>query len=141
MALVGIVLAALNDAGAALRPCIFALGVANGALAIAAIATMMSMAGEGGAGREGIRMGLWGAAQGIAFGLGGFTGTLAIDVARLAIASPQIAYATVFAIEGLLFLAAAFLALRLDARNAWSAVGLPVLFARIAHRSEAGGRP
>lgn len=135
LALGGIVSAALNDAAAALRPCIFALGVANGAFAIAAIATMMSMAGEGGAGREGIRMGLWGAAQGIAFGLGGFAGTLAIDVARLAIASPQLAYAAVFAVEGLIFLIAAFLALRLDTRNAWSAVGLPVLLTRFAARS------
>jgi BCD family chlorophyll transporter-like MFS transporter len=120
--------------------------MANGAFAIAAIATMMSMAGEGGAGREGIRMGLWGAAQGIAFGLGGFTGTVAIDVARIAIASPQSAYAIVFAIEAAVFLVAAVIAVRLDARNAWSAVGLPELFSRFAnpqavHRSEAEGRP
>ena len=146
LALGGIIIAALSGAAAALRPCIFALGIANGAFAIAAIATMMSMAGEGGAGREGIRMGLWGAAQGIAFGLGGFTGTVAIDVARIAIASPQSAYAIVFAIEAAVFLVAAVIAVRLDARNAWSAVGLPELFSRFAnpqavHRSEAEGRP
>jgi BCD family chlorophyll transporter-like MFS transporter len=35
------------------------LGVANGAFSIAAIATMMRLAGEGGPGREGTRMGLW----------------------------------------------------------------------------------
>ncbi len=145
LALAGIVFAALSEAAIALRPSIFALGVANGAFAIAAIATMMSMAGEGGEGREGIRMGLWGAAQGIAFGLGGFTGTVAIDAARLAIASPQSAYAIVFAIEGAIFLVAAGLALRLDARNAWSAVGLPELLAKlsVSHRgshSQAGER-
>jgi BCD family chlorophyll transporter-like MFS transporter len=146
LALGGIIVAALSGAAAALRPCIFALGIANGAFAIAAIATMMSMAGEGGAGREGIRMGLWGAAQGIAFGLGGFIGTFAIDVARVVIASPHAAYATVFAIEAAIFLVAAVIAVRLDARNAWSAVGLPELFSKFAHRpvghrSEVEGRP
>jgi BCD family chlorophyll transporter-like MFS transporter len=146
LALAVIVLAAVNEAALVLRPCVFALGVANGAFAIAAIATMMSMAGEGGSGREGIRMGLWGAAQGIAFGIGGFTGTLAIDVARLAVASPSTAYAVVFAIEAALFVMAAVLALRLDARNAWSAVGLPQIMSMLtaspsSRRSEAESRP
>ena len=58
------------------------LGVANGAFSIAAIATMMRLAGEGGAGREGTRMGLWGAAQAAAFGLGGLLGTAASDLAH-----------------------------------------------------------
>jgi BCD family chlorophyll transporter-like MFS transporter len=57
-------LAALAAAGAVgprwpLKATVFALGVANGAFAIAAIATMMSMAGQGRAAREGVRMGLW----------------------------------------------------------------------------------
>lgn len=146
LALVGIIFAALHEVVAALRPCIFALGVANGAFAIAAIATMMSMAGEGGAGREGIRMGLWGAAQGIAFGVGGFVGTIAVDVARFAISMPSAAYAIVFAIEAVLFLAAALLAVRLDTRNAWSAVGLPQLLSSFAgsdrgRHQEAENRP
>jgi BCD family chlorophyll transporter-like MFS transporter len=127
VALAGIVTAAMTGAGTILRPCVFALGVANGAFAIAAISTMMSMAGEGQKGREGIRMGLWGAAQGIAFGMGGFFGTVAIDVARLAIATPASAYAIVFAMEGALFLLAASIAYRLDARNAWAEAGLPRL--------------
>jgi BCD family chlorophyll transporter-like MFS transporter len=58
------------------------LGVANGAFSIAAIATMMRLAGEGGAGREGTRMGVWGAAQAAAFGLGGLLGTAASDLAH-----------------------------------------------------------
>jgi BCD family chlorophyll transporter-like MFS transporter len=52
-------------------PTVFVLGVANGAFSIAAIASMMALATEGRAAREGVRMGLWGAAQAIAFGVGG----------------------------------------------------------------------
>jgi BCD family chlorophyll transporter-like MFS transporter len=55
-------------------------------------------------------MGLWGAAQAIAFGLGGFAGTVAVDLARWLIDSPVAAYATVFATEALLFLMSAVLA-------------------------------
>ncbi len=76
---------------------------------------MMSMAGQGQAGREGTRMGLWGAAQGIAFGLGGFGGTVLFDVARLVVASPATAYALVFGLEAALFVLAAVLALRIEA--------------------------
>lgn len=96
-----------------LRETVFALGVANGAFAVAAIASMMSLAGAGGAGREGVRMGLWGAAQAIAFGLGGFAGTVAIDVTRAFIDSPGFAYALVFACEGVLFVVSAVMALRI----------------------------
>ncbi len=62
--------------------------------------------------REGVRMGLWGAAQAIAFGSGGFVGTAASDLMRYLLVSPALAYAVVFAVEGLLFLVAALLALR-----------------------------
>lgn len=96
-----------------LRETVFALGVANGAFAVAAIASMMSLAGAGGAGREGVRMGLWGAAQAIAFGLGGFAGTVAIDITRAFIESPGFAYALVFASEGVLFVVSAAMALRI----------------------------
>ena len=59
-------------------------------------------------------MGLWGAAQAVAFGLGGFLGTLAIDVTRALFDSPVVAYATVFAGEALLFVIAAGLAARVE---------------------------
>ena len=50
-------------------------------------------------------MGLWGAAQAIAFGLGGLVGTGASDLARwTALVAPELSYACVFAFEGLLFL-------------------------------------
>jgi len=48
------------------------LGVTNGAYAVAAIGSMMALVGAGGEKREGVRMGLWGAAQALAFGIGGF---------------------------------------------------------------------
>jgi BCD family chlorophyll transporter-like MFS transporter len=96
-----------------LRLSVFALGLANGAYAIAAIGAMMTLAGSGREGREGVRMGLWGAAQAIAFGLGGFLGTLASDVARALLGSPVTAYATVFAAEAALFLVSAALAVRI----------------------------
>ncbi len=60
----------------------FLLGAANGLYAGAAIASMMQLAASGAEGREGTRMGVWGAAQAVAFGIGGFAGTVASDVAR-----------------------------------------------------------
>ena len=95
-----------------LRPTVFALGVANGIYAIAAIGSMMSLVGRGRANREGVRMGLWGAAQAIAFGMGGLFGTLASDVARLMLGSATTAYAVVFVSEAVLFVISAFLATR-----------------------------
>ena len=102
-----------------LRTTLFALGTANGAYAVAAIGAMMQLAGGGGrAPREGVRMGLWGAAQALAFGLGGFSGALASDLARLAFDSPGLSYGAVFAAEGVLFLMAAMLALRIFGESA-----------------------
>ena len=90
----------------------FALGAANGAFAAAAIATMMQLAGQGRSGREGTRMGLWGAAQAVAFGLGNLVGTGACDLARWLLASDRAAYSSVFLAEAALFLASAVLAWR-----------------------------
>ena len=89
------------------------LGVANGAFSIAAIATMMRLAGQGGAGREGTRMGLWGAAQAAAFGLGGLLGTAASDLAHALLGEDRTAYAAVFAMQALMFTVSAALAWRL----------------------------
>ncbi len=97
---------------------IFCLGLANGAFAVAAIGAMMGLAREGNDGREGLRMGLFGAAQAIAFGLGSFAGTALVDVMRLITAQDALAYGTVFSIEGIVFLVAAVLALRLTSPNA-----------------------
>lgn len=89
------------------------LGMANGAFSIAAIATMMRLAGEGGAGREGTRMGLWGAAQAMAFGLGGLLGTAASDLAHVLLGEQRMAYAAVFGLQAVMFAASAAVALRL----------------------------
>lgn len=90
---------------------VFALGAANGTFAVAAIGSMMTLVGRGHQSREGVRMGLWGAAQAMAFGLGGFIGTAAIDLTRYLLADPAYAYAVVFLLEAIAFLVAAWLAL------------------------------
>jgi MFS transporter, BCD family, chlorophyll transporter len=112
LALVG--LGGLVGPGWPIRETVFLLGVCNGAYAVAAIGSMMERVGQGQPRREGLRMGIWGAAQAVAFGIGGFLGTMAVDVARLFIADAAVAYATVFVGEGLLFVVAASLAARLD---------------------------
>jgi BCD family chlorophyll transporter-like MFS transporter len=111
-ALCGLAIGAF-DAGWPLRANVFALGLANGAFAVAAIGSMMTLAGQGVSGRDGLRMGLWGAAQAIAFGIGGFVGTVALDVARWLLHDVPLAYATVFGVEAGLFVASALLAARL----------------------------
>jgi BCD family chlorophyll transporter-like MFS transporter len=111
--LAGLTLAGLIGPDWPLRPTVFALGLANGAFSIAAISMMMSFAGAGAKPREGVRMGLWGAAQGIAFGFGGLAGALASDAARHLFSSQGTAYAAVFSGEALLFIVAAFAALKL----------------------------
>ena len=108
-----------------LRPAVFALGVANGAYAVAAIGSMMALAGSGGERERGTRMGVWGAAQGLAFGAGGFLGALAVDLARLVTAEAVHAYAAVFFAEGLLFLAAVLVALRVEPAQAGRSAPFP----------------
>ena len=96
---------------------VFLLGTANGGFAVAAIGAMMVLASAGQQKREGIRMGLWGAAQAIAFALGGFLGTVAVDVTRYWLNDPAISYGLVFACEGVLFLVAASLARHIHIAN------------------------
>jgi BCD family chlorophyll transporter-like MFS transporter len=129
MALAGLVAGGLVGPGWPLRVNVFLLGAANGAFSIAAIASMMRMAGQGRERREGTRMGLWGAAQAIAFGIGGLIGATASDVARWLIGSPASAYAIVFFAEAMLFVVAA--------RLAWK-VGRPEAAATVASDRAAG---
>ncbi|MEY4213884.1 MAG: hypothetical protein RL458_2110, partial [Pseudomonadota bacterium] len=105
-ALAGLVAAGVAGPGWPLRANVFLLGAANGAFSIAAIASMMRLAGEGEGRREGTRMGLWGAAQALAFGSGGLLGTALSDLARLVIQDTALAYAVVFGLEALLFILA-----------------------------------
>ncbi|MEX6504823.1 BCD family MFS transporter [Jiella sp. M17.18] len=110
-----------------LSPVVFALGLGNGVFAVTAIGAMMALAGEGAKAREGVRMGVFGAAQAIAFGLGGFLGTVAVDAAGRVLASQADAYAAVFGAEALLFLLSGWLALRAipAGRSAKTTAGWP----------------
>jgi BCD family chlorophyll transporter-like MFS transporter len=114
-ALAALALGGVIGEGFPLRPAVFSLGLANGVFAVAAIGSMMVLAGNGGAGREGVKLGLWGASQAIASALGGFLGTVFVDLARLVFGSPVTAYGLVFAAEALLFILAAALAARVAA--------------------------
>ena len=110
LAMAGLAASGLIGPAWPFQPTVFILGMANGAFSIAAIASMMQLATDGPARREGVRMGLWGAAQGVAFGLGGVIGTGACDLARALFVSPGAAYASVFAFEAVVFLIAARIA-------------------------------
>ena len=125
-ALGGLALAARVGPGWPLSANIALLGFANGVFAVAAIGAMMTLAGAD-RGREGTRMGVWGAAQAIAFGLGGLIGAVGVDVGRALTGSTSETFTIVFGAEALLFLAAASLAARRVARPAvaWPVIGKP----------------
>lgn len=109
-ALIALAIGGQMGLGFPLKLVVFALGLANGAFAVAAIGSMMDLMNRGAGQREGVRMGMWGAAQAIAFGLGGIGATFAVDVSRAALGSASSAYAIVFVSQALLFFWAAKLA-------------------------------
>jgi len=119
-ALVLLLLAIASFVGPAwpLKPTVFMLGLANGAYATAAIGSMMGLVKSGRRSREGVRMGLWGAAQALAFALGGVVGTAGVDIARFAFGTPTSAYAFVFVAEAVFFVIATVLAVRISRENA-----------------------
>ncbi len=121
IALAGLSTGVMAGQGWPLGATVFALGFANGVFAVAAIASMMDLAGADGGGSEGIRMGLWGASQAIAFGLGGFSGAAGLDALRTLLGSTPMAFVTVFAVEAGLFLIAAGLATGVGKQRAGSA--------------------
>ena len=112
VAMSGLVVAGLMGPPWPLKQNVFCLGLANGVFAIAAIGAMMTLASQGRGAREGTRMGLWGAAQAIAFGAGGFIGTVLVDGAKLIVGTSGAAYSFVFAVEVVGFIVAQGLALR-----------------------------
>ena len=123
-------LAAAGFAGAreAVAPILLGLGLANGAYAIAAIGSMMQRVGaasKDGAARDGVRMGLWGAAQALAFGGGGLAATALSDVARHALASRPLAYSVVFIAQAAVFLVAAGLVTGLTRARLAGRTGAP----------------
>jgi BCD family chlorophyll transporter-like MFS transporter len=105
--------AAYAAPGWPLHATVFYLGLSNGVFAVGAIGSMMALAGADMPGREGIQMGVWGAAQSIAFGLGGFVGAVASDIVRALTGSAVDGYAFVFAGEAALFGVSALLAVRI----------------------------
>ena len=133
-ALVGVAASGFVGLSVALRISVFLLGVSNGAFAVAAIGSMMSLAGEGANAREGTRIGLWGAAQAIAFGSGGVLATLLVDLAKLVLGAPLSAYAIVFVGEAGLFIVSAILASRIaspqETRVSRAAAATPAVMAQ-----------
>ena len=89
-----------------LKGAVVLLGLANGAFAIGAVGSMMVEAtGE----HAGLRMGIFGAAQAVAYAIGGFLGAAGSDVARAALGSASGGYTAVFLAEAVLFGVAALL--------------------------------
>ncbi len=116
LAQVGLVIAGIFGMPWPLRENVFLLGVANGAFSIAAIGAMMAMATQGKGAREGVRMGMWGASQAIAFGAGGFLGTVLADLGKFLLGSQAAQgapYALVFGLEAAAFIAAAWMAMNI----------------------------
>ncbi len=101
---------------APLLPAVILMGFFNGMFAVAAIGSMMALAGEGRHAREGTRMGLWGAAQAIAAGFGGLAGAALVDVMRTIMSDPS-AFGSVFLFEAMLYIASAFMAVRVMDRR------------------------
>ena len=88
------------------------LGLANGIFAIGAIGSMMALTGDRTDGRAGLRLGVFGAAQAVAYASGTMAGAAGVDLARTVFNSPVRGYLTVFAVEAILFAVSAVLALR-----------------------------
>lgn len=111
-ALALIAIAGANTWALPLVPLVVTLGFFNGMFAVAAIGSMMQLAGEGADKREGARVGLWGASQAIAAGFGGLTGAALVDLARSLLPVAD-AFAAVFLFQAILFVASAALAARI----------------------------
>ncbi len=105
-------------------PAVMLLGFFNGMFAVAAIGSMMALAGQGRGQREGTRMGLWGAAQAIAAGFGGLVGAGMVDLLRTGMTDTQ-AFGSVFIAEAALFIAAAAMAAKIMDRKMQSATLVP----------------
>ncbi len=88
------------------------LGLANGVFAIGAIGSMMALTGDRRDGRAGLRLGVFGSAQAMAYALGTLSGAAGVDAARVILGSPVRGYVVVFAVQAVLFSVSAWLALR-----------------------------
>ena len=105
-ALGGLALAGAVGPAFPLRSAVALLGFGNGAFAVAAIGAMMALANDGTGSRAGLRMGLWGAAQALAFALGSLAGPALVQGVSALAASATAAYAVTFVADAALFLVA-----------------------------------
>jgi BCD family chlorophyll transporter-like MFS transporter len=110
VALVVLIVSAHLGGAGLMKASVFGLGLSNGIFAVAAIGAMMGLTVRG-SGGAGLRMGFWGASQALAYGMGGFLGAAASDLARTFLGSPSAGYGLVFGMEALLFVVAAGLVL------------------------------
>jgi BCD family chlorophyll transporter-like MFS transporter len=117
VALVNLGIGSLIGAGWPLAANVFVLGFANGVFAVSAIGSMMGLAGAGRESREGVRMGVWGAAQAGAFAIGGFLGAVGVGALRGVLHQTAAAFLLVFCLEALVFLISAVLAGRLNSAS------------------------
>ena len=100
-----------------LRIMVCALGLANGVFAIGAIGSMMALTGDRHDGRAGLRLGVFGAAQALAYATGTLAGAAGVDIARALLDSPVRGYLAVFLVESVLFAASAMLAMQSASRE------------------------
>ena len=112
LAFIALALGASGGSEATLRTTVLCLGIANGVFTVGGVGSMMAITTAGGAGQAGLRLGIFGAAQGIAYGVGGLSGGIASDAARFVLGSPTAGYGAVFVGEAVLFVGAAWLAAR-----------------------------
>jgi BCD family chlorophyll transporter-like MFS transporter len=115
LALAGLATAAVVGPPWPIKANVFILGFSNGLFAVAAIGAMMGLAGAGSERSEGVRMGIWGASQAIAFGLGGLIGAIGVDLLRHIMGDDGAAFRAIFGAEAGLFMVAALLAVRFRA--------------------------
>lgn len=113
---------------ALLQSTVFALGVANGVFAVGAIGSMMAMTAADTTRGTGIRLGVYGAAQAIAYGVGSLGGGVASDLTIASMGDPARGYVAVFGAEAVLFIVAAFMAL----------ASTPSVRAGVMRRADAG---
>ncbi|MBY0491225.1 MAG: BCD family MFS transporter [Gemmatimonadaceae bacterium] len=107
---------AINDVRI-FRAIVMLLGLSNGVFAIGAIGSMMALTGDRTDGRAGLRLGVFGAAQALAYAIGTLSGAAGVDAARALLDSPLRGYLAVFAVQAVLFAASAVLALRSASRD------------------------
>ena len=108
--LAGLSFAAIIGPAWPLKANVFGLGMANGVFAVSAVGAMLGLASDGENSGEGARMGVWGAAQAIAFGTGGLLGAIIVDQLRRTMGDDGVAFESVFAIEAGMFVLAAIVA-------------------------------